>query len=119
MLQRWAKTCTPGTGAWVVESHKHKLSSETMSVLRMFCALWVLGLAPNCLGAHWAHSWQLDPHVHLAWTPSHRHITFELRARTRGYVALGFSQDGTMRDADIVVAWVHDGHLVLQVGSPF
>lgn len=35
-------------------------------------------------------------------------ITFEVHAKTKGYVALGFSPNGAMAGADIVVGGVND-----------
>ena len=44
-------------------------------------------------------------------------ITFEVIVETLGYVGLGWSAKGGMKDADIITAWVDDqgkGHI--QVG---
>lgn len=58
----------------------------------------------------WTHSEILDGvgDVVLRWQPRHREILFRVEARTKGYVAIGFSPDGGKKDADIVMGWVDD-----------
>lgn len=58
----------------------------------------------------WTHSESLDKNgsVVLRWQPRHQEILFRIEARTRGYVGIGFSPDGKMENADIVLAWVED-----------
>lgn len=58
----------------------------------------------------WTHSENLDKNgsVILRWQPRHQEILFRVEARTRGYVGFGFSPDGKMENADIVIAWVED-----------
>ena len=48
-------------------------------------------------------------HFHLFWNFNQTHITFELHARTRGYVGFGLSSNGKMFPSDVVVGWVKDG----------
>nr|CAI5821288.1 unnamed protein product [Callosobruchus analis] len=58
----------------------------------------------------WTHSETLDKGglVVLKWQPRHQEILFRVEARTRGYVAIGFSPDGKMENADMVMGWVDD-----------
>ncbi|XP_018561824.1 MOXD1 homolog 1 [Anoplophora glabripennis] len=58
----------------------------------------------------WTHSEVLDRDglVVLRWQPRHQEILFRVEARTRGYVGIGFSPDGGMEKADIVLGWVED-----------
>ncbi|KAG5898695.1 hypothetical protein JTB14_030645 [Gonioctena quinquepunctata] len=58
----------------------------------------------------WTHSEVLDheERVILRWQPRHQEILFRVEARTRGYVGLGFSPDGKMEKADIILGWVDD-----------
>ncbi|PSN58486.1 hypothetical protein C0J52_00767 [Blattella germanica] len=67
-------------------------------------------------GAHWSHSAELDPNYTVFWTPGQEDITFEVQVRTLGYVGFGFSEDGKMPGADLVVGWVKDGNVFFQVG---
>ncbi|PSN48992.1 MOXD1 2 protein [Blattella germanica] len=66
-------------------------------------------------GAHWSHSAELDPNYTVFWTPGQEDITFEVQVRTLGYVGFGFSEDGKMPGADLVVGWVKDGTVFFQV----
>ncbi|KAK3088535.1 hypothetical protein FSP39_020262 [Pinctada imbricata] len=45
----------------------------------------------------------------LYWKFNATHITFETHVRTKGYVGFGFSTNGKMYPADIVIGWVKDG----------
>uniref|UniRef100_A0A8D8HAQ7 MOXD1 homolog 2 n=1 Tax=Culex pipiens TaxID=7175 RepID=A0A8D8HAQ7_CULPI len=67
------------------------------------------------LGAHWDHSVFLDGDYRLLWSISGSDITFEVQVRTHGYIGLGFSKDGTIYGADIVIGWVDVGQVHFQV----
>lgn len=58
----------------------------------------------------WTHSESLDKNdsVVLRWQPRHQEILFRIEAKTKGYVGIGFSPNGKMENADIVLAWVED-----------
>lgn len=58
----------------------------------------------------WTHAEVLDRNgdVVLRWQPRHQEILFRVEARTKGYVGIGFSPDGGMEGADIVMGWVDD-----------
>ncbi|CAG9812511.1 unnamed protein product [Phaedon cochleariae] len=58
----------------------------------------------------WTHAETLDAEgrVVLRWQPRHQELLFRIEARTRGYVGIGFSPDGKMEKADIILAWVDD-----------
>lgn len=71
----------------------------------------------------WTHAEVLDRRgdVVLRWQPRHQEILFRVEARTRGYVGIGFSPDGGMEGADIVLGWVDDrtgqGYLLVSCGK--
>lgn len=71
----------------------------------------------------WTHSEVLDRDgaVILRWQPRHQEILFRVEARTRGYIGIGFSPNGGMEDADIVIGWVDDrnGRAYLHVSICF
>ncbi|XP_018333725.1 MOXD1 homolog 1 [Agrilus planipennis] len=58
----------------------------------------------------WTHSAVLDKNgkVLLRWQPRHQEISFRIEAATRGYIGLGFSPNGGMEGADIVLGWIDD-----------
>lgn len=58
----------------------------------------------------WTNGETLDRQgdVVLRWQPRHQEILFRVEARTRGYVGIGFSPNGGMEGADIVMGWVDD-----------
>ena len=51
-------------------------------------------------------------HFTLEWRPENQTISFRLSVKTLGYVGLGFSPNGGMNGADIVLAWVGDDGIV-------
>lgn len=67
--------------------------------------------------ARWSHSAMLSPDYRLLWSlgPGPQDITFELQVRTLGYVGFGFSKDGRMAGADMVIGWVDHGQVYFQV----
>lgn len=82
--------------------------------LAVLCGLCVVKLA---CGARWSHSAMLSPDYRLLWSlgPGPQDITFELQVRTLGYVGFGFSKDGRMAGADMIVGWVDKGQVYFQV----
>ncbi|CAG9862750.1 unnamed protein product [Phyllotreta striolata] len=58
----------------------------------------------------WTHSEVLDKQnrIILRWQPRHQEILFRVEAKTRGYIGIGFSPDGKMEKADIILGWVND-----------
>ncbi|XP_030746402.1 MOXD1 homolog 2 [Sitophilus oryzae] len=68
------------------------------------------------LSARWSHSTYLSPDYRLLWSlgPGPQDITFEVQVRTLGYVGFGFSRDGRMAGADMVVGWVDQGQVYFQ-----
>ncbi|XP_047468824.1 DBH-like monooxygenase protein 1 [Penaeus chinensis] len=51
----------------------------------------------------------------MLWEPKDKEIIFEVQVRTQGYVGLGFSPNGGMKGADVVLGWVaDDGKVMLQ-----
>ncbi|XP_049295208.1 MOXD1 homolog 2-like [Anopheles funestus] len=65
-------------------------------------------------GAHWDHAIFLDDDYRLLWSITGQDITFEVQVRTHGYVGLGFSKDGTIYGADMVIGWVDQGQVHFQ-----
>lgn len=58
----------------------------------------------------WTHSEFLDKNnsILLRWQPRHQEILFRVEAKTRGYVGIGFSPNGGMEGADIILGWIDD-----------
>lgn len=54
--------------------------------------------------------------VTVFWTPDlqKEEVTFEIHARTLGWLGFGFSSSGGMRGSDILIAWVKDGEAFAQ-----
>lgn len=44
----------------------------------------------------------------MLWTPQEKEIIIEIQVAARGFVGLGFSPNGGMKGADIVLGWVDD-----------
>nr|XP_053647657.1 DBH-like monooxygenase protein 1 [Cherax quadricarinatus] len=44
----------------------------------------------------------------MLWTPREKDIIIEVQVVTKGYIGLGFSPNGGMKGADIVIGWVTD-----------
>ncbi|ETN62030.1 dopamine beta hydroxylase [Anopheles darlingi] len=86
-----------------------------LSVL-VLCGLCVAGSGAAAAGPQpqWDHLVDFDPNYRLLWTVGSQEITFEIQARTLGYVGLGFSKDGTLSGADIAIGWIDQGHVYLQ-----
>ncbi|XP_033098160.1 DBH-like monooxygenase protein 2, partial [Anneissia japonica] len=51
----------------------------------------------------------LQENVQIFWSVEDDMIIFEIRANTTGYIGIGFSPNGGMKGADIVLGWVKDG----------
>lgn len=79
--------------------------------------LSVLCIVNLVKAARWAHSAYLSPDYRMLWSlgPGPQDITIELQVRTLGYVGFGFSKDGRMAGADMVVGWVDHGQVYFQV----
>lgn len=77
----------------------------------------LLLVATTVSGAHWDHAVDLDENYRLLWSINNQDITFEVQARTLGYVGLGFSTDGSIYGADVVIGWVDNGQVHFQVSD--
>ena len=66
---------------------------------------------------HYPHSLFLDPqeHFQVFWKYDDNTITFELWVQTLGYVGFGLSPNGGMAGSDMVIGWVQDDEVVLNV----
>lgn len=69
----------------------------------------------NCFNFKSDHSVDLDPNYRLMWQVKEQDIIFEIQVRTLGYVGLGFSRDGSLFGADVVIGWVDQGQAYFQV----
>lgn len=85
-----------------------------MNMLLVLCAFVAFGVVD---AARWSHSAYLSPDYRLLWSlgPGPQDITFEIQVRTLGSVGFGFSRDGRMAGADMVVGWVDQGQVHFQV----
>jgi hypothetical protein len=63
----------------------------------------------------WDHSVDLDENFRLLWSIKEQDITFEVQVKTLGYIGFGFTRDGTIYGADVVVGWVDQAHAYFQV----
>ncbi|CAG0897729.1 unnamed protein product [Darwinula stevensoni] len=105
------KTCSRKPG------FSRPIASRMVSkVIPVTLGLWLLsgGISlPSVSG--WEREAILDPlgKVHLAWTPhlETKVIEFEYTVQTLGWVGLGFSPTGGMRDSDVITAWIKNGQV--------
>ncbi|XP_058465517.1 MOXD1 homolog 2-like [Malaya genurostris] len=92
------------------------LARQQITSLRKCCLcmliVWCSALPVTV--SQWDHMMDFDHNYRLLWTSNNQDITFEIQARTLGYVGLGFSHDGTLADSDIVIGWIDQGHVLLQ-----
>lgn len=102
---------------WPVCLGRRRLEGGVGKMASVIYSLVVVSvcLVSSAVGAHWDHSVFLDDDYRLLWSISGYDITFEVQARTHGYIGLGFSKDGTIYGADIVIGWVHQGQVHFQV----
>lgn len=80
--------------------------------------LLLLLSAPAARALHWQHAQQLGADFRLLWSISDDglDITFEMQARTHGYVGLGLTRPKDRTGgADLIVGWVDNGQTYLQV----
>lgn len=63
----------------------------------------------------WSHSIDLDENYRVYWSIVDQDITFEIQVRATGYVGFGFSPDGTIYAADMVIGWIDGGQPYFQV----
>jgi hypothetical protein len=58
---------------------------------------------------------------YLFWAFNKERITFEVHVRTHGWFGLGFSGNGGMNGADMVVGWISNGetHFKVMIGQWF
>lgn len=63
----------------------------------------------------WSHSIDLDENYRVYWSIVDQEITFEIQVRATGYVGFGFSPDGTIYAADMVIGWIDGGQPYFQV----
>lgn len=76
----------------------------------------LLVLVNSVYSVYFDHAVDMDEDYRLLWSIKDQEITFEIQARTLGYIGLGFSRDGTIYGADIVTGWVSQGQSHFQVG---
>ncbi|XP_039963293.1 MOXD1 homolog 2 [Bactrocera tryoni] len=62
----------------------------------------------------WDHAVDLNEDFRILWTIINQDITFEIQARTLGYVGFGFSPDGSLAGSDIAIGWVDKGQTYFQ-----
>ncbi|XP_063706695.1 MOXD1 homolog 2 [Culicoides brevitarsis] len=62
----------------------------------------------------WSHSIDLDENYRVYWSIVDQEITFEIQVRATGYVGFGFSPDGTIYAADMVIGWIDGGQPYFQ-----
>lgn len=65
----------------------------------------------------WDHAIDLNEDFRILWQIINQDITFEIQARTLGYVGFGFSPDGNVAGADMAIGWVDKGQTYFQVSD--
>lgn len=65
----------------------------------------------------WDHAVDLNEDYRLYWTINEPDIVFEVHVRTHGYVGFGFSRDGTIYGADMIIGWVDQKHTFFHVST--
>lgn len=81
------------------------------------------GVATSAAGAAatgtpiWDHAIDLNEDFRILWQIINQDITFEIQARTLGYVGFGFSPDGNLAGADMAIGWVDKGQTYFQVSE--
>eukprot|EP00106_Octopus_bimaculoides_P020448 XP_014787890.1 PREDICTED: DBH-like monooxygenase protein 1 [Octopus bimaculoides] len=76
-----------------------------------FLAFVLSCFASSVLADDYFHSLYLDFNktYHLSWKFNNSHIEFHTEVKTLGYVALGLSMDGSLKNADVFFAGVSNG----------
>jgi hypothetical protein len=79
-------------------------------------------LLVSCVGAalsSYPGTTELGEGFRVSWEPREAEVEFLVEAKTRGYLGLGLSHDGSLPSADILMAWVDDdtgkGHIVVSL----
>ncbi|XP_013404193.1 MOXD1 homolog 2-like [Lingula anatina] len=86
-----------------------------MSTFTVTVAALLLAVAVSADSHDFTHHASLkDDDYYIHWKFDDTSITFNVTARTTGYVALGFSPSGGMKGADIIIGWVKDGKVTIQ-----
>ena len=69
----------------------------------------------------YTHSLELmkDETYHVFWKYDNTTITFEIHAKTLGWVGFGLSSNGGMAGSDVIIAWIKDGQEFSSVGLLF
>lgn len=65
----------------------------------------------------WDQSLDLDENFRVFWQIQQPDIVFEVQVRTLGYIGFGFSRNGLIYGADMVIGWVDNKHTFFQVSS--
>ena len=89
------------------------MANLVKSILPVLVYLLISVISVTC--DRFDHAVDMDENYRLLWSISNQDITFEVQARTLGYIGLGFSRDGTIYGADIVIGWVDNAQVHFQV----
>lgn len=109
-------------------------------LLMLLAAIISSSMLSMARAVHWQHAQQLSDDFRLLWSVNDavvdgndgtstmdkdadsssssgkQDITFEVQARTHGYIGLGFARPGDRTaGADVVIGWVDGGQTYLQV----
>lgn len=112
-----------------------------LPLLMLLAAIISSSMISMARAVHWQHAQQLSDDFRLLWSVNDalvdsndgtstmdkdadssssssgkQDITFEVQARTHGYIGLGFARPGDRTaGADVVIGWVDGGQTYLQV----
>lgn len=63
----------------------------------------------SMLSSSWDHHVAISNDFHISWTARELEIIFMVQVKTRGCFGFGFSRDGSVHNADIVIGWMDNG----------
>ena len=90
-----------------------------LSILVTWCVGSFAVITPS--STDFTHSTELleNEDYHLFWKYDDTTITFEIHARTLGWVGFGLSLNGGMTGSDVTITWVKDGQTFFSVSLFF
>jgi hypothetical protein len=89
-----------------------------IQVVAILLSLWsICYCAPPTPSQAYPHTVELDDEgmFFLYWEFDEERITFEVHVRTNGWIGLGFTNNGRMPGADMIVGWIKDDETYFKV----
>ena len=92
----------------------------------MYLTIILLSFLPGGLSSiapttnDYTHSLELiGERYNVFWKYDSATITFEIHAKTLGWVGFGLSPNGGMAGSDVIIAWVNDGETFFSVRNSY